>query len=502
MKPALLLCCVLLGACSAQRAAPPVGTAEPAAAAVVSQIQQAQALVGQAHWSEADQLLRGILASREFPRLELSQQHLALNLASLAALETHDARRALALSQRACLLSEADARDWFTRMRAAHAAGEPKDAVLALSTLAQRWPAVLGRLEDYSAVEEVVTDLDKDGNESDRYELLATLHKIKFADEPAAAGSWWRQLCLLQLARGERASAQQTLARITDPYVLISIEADKRFDALRGESSRGSFEDTIETGIQAELRRAQIAPDRLEPMNRLATLLITCLRFQQALAVTDAVLEREDTGGQRAWRDYDGQYTGILERRAEALAGLERWPAAVAQLQAASRLNENGLPNVSQVIDLASTYASLGEPQQALTTLARITPAQVTPFGVMQIELVKLKAALALHDESSAASALAYLRSHQDDAVSAYQEALLSAQRDADGATLLIARLQDLKRRSDALVAIQVYSQALMTPADLEQQHSWRALIQRPDVQRAVVGVGRISYYALVAPGY
>ena len=507
VKAAFALMIVCLGGCASLH--PPAAPAVPATApgtgraAAAAELERAQSLVGAAQWPQADAALRGLLAGRQFGQLDPTQQHLTLSLAALAALQNGDARRALSLSQRACALPGNDARDWFTRMRAATSAADPRDAVLALTALAQRWPQVLARLQVYGPIEQVVRNSLDGVPDAERYELLAALHKIKFLDEPRAAGEWWREFTLLQLARGERMSAAQTLARISDPYVIISIEADRRFDALRAEPNiLVSVHQAAEESIQSELRYAQLTPDRLEPMNHLAAILINCVRAQQALSVTDAAIEQLDQHGRGAWSDYDLEYPDILNNRANALYSLGRYQAAVTQLDAASRLGAHPDANVSQLINLAEMYNDLEQPREAEQTLARVAPAELSAFGVMQMQKEKLRAALGLHDDKGAALALEFLRSHRQDALGAYQEALLYTHRDDEGAALLITRLREPRLRSAALMAVQTYAEDAEPASVLAKQARWRELIQREDVQQAISGVGRIAHYPLLQGDY
>jgi tetratricopeptide (TPR) repeat protein len=467
-------------------------------------IRQAQTLVGTARWVQADALLKGLLARPDFARLEPTEQHTLVSLAALAALQNRDAPRALALSRRACASPAGDARDWFTRLRAANSVPEPTDAILALTILAERWPQVLARLPDYEPIVQVMgNDLQAGASDAQRYELLAALHKIKFLDEPRGSGEWWREFALLQLARGERLSAVQTLARITDPYVIISIEADRRFDAIRGEpGALAAVPEAAEESVQAELRYAQLSPERLEPMNQLAEILINCSRLQQALSVTDAAIEQQDEHGGSAWSDYETQYEWILINRANALFSLGRYQAALAQMEAASRLHEQPAANVSATINLADMYNQLGETQRAADTLQRVSAADVTPYGRMQLEIEKLSVALARHDEPAGSRALDYLRAHRDDAISTYQEALLAAGRDAEGAALLIARLREPRLRSDALLAVQVYAVDAQPAAVLQERARWHALVNRVDVQQAISSVGRVARYPLLMVNY
>ena len=507
LPAALILSCLLGGGCATQpRGAAASASAAPAhpGADASADIKEARTLVGNSQWAQADALLQRALARRDFERLETAQQHALVGLAAIAALQNHDPRRGLALSQRACGYPGADARDWFTRLQSAEYASDPKDAVFALTTLAERWPQVLARLPDYDAINYAMrVDLQAGASEAERYELLAALHKIKFLDEPRGGGEWWREFALLQLARGERLSAVQTLARITDPYVIISIEADRRFDAVRSEpGALLGVPQAADQSIEAELRHAQLTPERLEPTNHLAEILINCARQRQALSVTDAAIEYREEHGSGAWSDYEAQYAWVLTLRADALYSLGRFEAAVAQMETASRLHEQPGANDSATINLAEMYNELGQTQQAAATLQRVAPDALSAYGRMQLESEKLRVAVAVDDERAAARALDYLRSHRDDAVSAYQRALLSAHRDDDGAALLITRLREPQLRSAALLAVQVYAQDAAPAAGLEERGHWRALVARADVQQAISAVGRVAEYPLLMADY
>jgi hypothetical protein len=455
----------------------------------------------QSQWEQADALLRDVVGAERFRQLNALGQHMALELAAEAALRVGEPERALSFVRAACELNDANSSDWLLRLRVALAANEPQEAVFALTTLAQRWPQELGRTQDTDLFIYTMRALDEIDSEPERYQLLSALHRVAFTSEPEGASSWWRDLALLQLARGERASALQTLARASDPYVVISIRADKRFDALREElAERLTVAAATQQSIEDALRATQLNPNRLHPMIRLAELLLASLRLQQALQVTDAAIERQDVHGSKAWSDYELGYTGILTLRADALYELGRWQAAVAQLEAASRLES--VANVGDFIDLAALYNTLGRSREARETLQRASAEDASRYGRMQFEKQALWAAVELHEPSEAERALAFLREHRADAPSAYQEALLIAQRPNAGAALLISRLADPKQRSAALLAVQYYTESTASPQMVERQRRWRALLARPDVQQAITRVGRVDHYPLMRDDY
>lgn len=479
-------------------ARPGEATASPASA----ELKHAQTLAAASEWLEVDHVVRGLVDSDHFAQLTVTEQHVALGLAATAAVNTHEPQRGLSLIQRACAMTETDARDWFIRLAAANAAQNPKDAALTLTTLAERWPRELARAPDYGQIEWTMFRLGDLGSDFDRYELLRALHRVGFAREPNGASSWWRDFALLQLARGEPASAVQTLARINDPHVAISIWADKRFDVVRAElGDRLQVAAVAERGIQDALMRTQDSPNMLKPMNHLAALLVDSLRSQQALQVTDTAIERQEIPRGSVWSDSDRQYVWTLDTRARALYALGRWPAAITQLEAATRVKPSG-GNVSQVINLAAAYNKLGQPREAQETLQRASLREASAYGIMLFQLHKFWSALLLHEEPDAKRALDFLREHRGDAPGAYQEALLIADRPDEGAAYLISRLADVRQRSAALEDVQYYAETPKPPLLLEQHLRWRALIDRPDVSQAIARVGRVDHYTSVMGGY
>ena len=513
MRVSLYLLVLLLGACATQHlsktAAPappaPPGTALPAPAAedLLQQLKLVSLLESHGEYSSADKVLARVIAADGFQALEGAHQHLALQLGAATALQLHDPQRGFSLIKRACEMPQTDGLDWYLRVRAANIVRDSTDAAMALTVLAQRGPQLLARLQDDAALDPAMNALGNYGSDADRYRVLSALFTAYFPTEPESSSGWWGDLALLQLMRGERATAIATLGRVTNPYVVISIEADKRFDPIRSQiENRLNVEEITRRAIDTAARRVQHNPDMLEPMLHLANLLDVSLRFEAVLRVAEVAIDRQEAQGRSVYTDYDKRYVGILDYRAEALFNLGRWDAAVEQLQTAAAMAQSGGPNVAQVIDLANLYADLGRPQESLATLQRLKPATASAFGDMQAELVKLYALVQLRDIKSANESLRFLSDHRGDSLGVYQEALLVADRKDEAARLLISRLADPRLRADALVVVQQYSEGTLPPWMLQEDQLWRALLERQDVKQAIARVGTVRRYPLTQPGY
>jgi tetratricopeptide (TPR) repeat protein len=503
-------CVLVLCACAApgSRPAPSVPAAHSeipsAPTELLSQrVDQAHLLIDGNQFAQADTLLTGVIAAGEFQTLPAASQHLALRLGGVAALQMRDPQRSLRLLRRACDMSETDALDWYMRVWAANSVPDPSDAVTALTILAVRWPEMLPRLEPYHELDWAMRFLQHAGSDADRYTVLSALYGVRLTEEHDGESEWWRDLALLHLARGERDAAMAALLRVTDPYVAITVEADRRFDPIRYQiAAWPGVTETAGRAIAAADKRAQEKADELEPMERLAQLLGSSLRFEQELQVTDAAIERQEAQGAQAYSDYSRRYVWILNERADALYGLGRWDAALAQLQAASELSEEGTPNVSQMINLADMYAELGKPAESLAALKRVRSRRASPYGDMQQQMVTVFAAVQLHNTKAADEALGFMRAHRKDAPEAFEEALLVSGHEQECAQLLIARLGDPRLRSDALLDVQQYDAGVEPPWLVEKHRRWQSLLARRDVQAAIARVGRVSHYALSPPAY
>jgi tetratricopeptide (TPR) repeat protein len=409
----------------------------------------------------------------------------------MLAMQVHDPQRAQSLARRACEMHEAQSYDWLLRLEAGIAANDATDTVLASKVVAERWPELLPQsLQGLENSPDAV-----------RYQVLAGLANFSMPHEPPMASNWWRDLALLQLERGERTAAVATLKRVANAYVAVSIEADRRFDPVRHEAHL-DVEDVAQHAIDAAAKRAQANPDKLQPLNELAGLLAESLLLPQVLQVADAAIEQVSKWGESAYTDYDPEYSELLDQRAQVLAGMGRWDAAVIQLQAASVLPENASANVSQVIDLAALYNDLGRAPQARASLAKLRPDTTSAVGMMQFQKETLRAALALGDTAGAQAALQFMEAHRTDALDVYQEALLDADRQEAGAALLIQRLANPRTRSAALLAVQVYTAVSLTEVQEEKLRRWQELLGRSDVKDAIERVGRIGTYRLAADNY
>lgn len=384
---------------------------------------------------------------------------------------------------------------WQTMLKNSVQDRDPPSAALSLTVIAERWPDTLATLPR-SIVSYGIHGAEED---SERYRL----YRAMLASAPGRAfvngGAMWRDLALLQLERGERDAALASLGSITDPYVIVSVNADKRFDGVR--ASIAPPLDVQRGANQAiETARAQCKqhPDQLLYVATLIGDLITAARFADALQVAD-VAAAKASGTPNGYSDYNQYYVWILDYRAQLLARLGHWTEAVQQLEAATRLPESGVSNGSQTINLAALYNDLGQPQAARQTLLRLPP-RLSAYGYMRQAIEQLRSAVQLGDQLESTRALAFLREHQTDSLSTYVRALLEVGEPDDAAQVLIKELQDPKLRTSALFHVQHFARGAVTPKQEESHVRWQAMQALPEVRDAIAAVGHVGTYPVTQP--
>jgi hypothetical protein len=219
-----------------------------------------------------------------------------------------------------------------------------------------------------------------------------------------------------------------------------------------------------------------------------------------ALTLTSDALSRIPSPLQAAAEPYfdaKRELSRLMDVRSEALYQLARNDEAVTQLQQAL---ESSVPSdqVSQRIDLAMLLCTLNRPAEALALL----PAgkELSGYGRMQMEKVRLMAATEQADTPAADRALSYLREHQIDSPTTLEASLLWAGRVDEAAQYLVSRLEDPGYRGTALLEVQEFVERPAPPPVAQWRARLHALRDRPEMRAAVKQVGSIDRYALTSP--
>jgi tetratricopeptide (TPR) repeat protein len=470
-------------------------------------IEELQALLTQVEqrtqatdFAGAGELLESALVSPMFERLDASVQHDLVASAAFMHLQADQHERAHELFVRVTAMNDAGGDDWFGRTFAAQFSGKDADAVSSLTMLARKWPASLADMHARFVYGILKDSKELPGQETARVGLLNALFDAEWKpyglEEP---GDTWVELVLASIENGDPKRALEVAKRIDDPESMIRLRADRRFDSIT-QPLKGQL-DVTRAG-EAKVKRlragAQSTPRSARILTELMTILLELRRPRDVIVIADEALARAARGdkGQPAFDDLDEYGIWIKDSRARALRNLGRHEDAVTQWVEASRELENGNQNVSQAINVGSFYCDLGRPDEALAAVASLTDDDVSPYGAMQLHGVRHCAALRKKDAESARKELEYLAAHKDDDQRTYEISLVDEGRLDAAAQLLIARLQDPKQRSDALLEVQNYARTPGTPIQMEWRARWQELLARSDVRGTIDKVGRIEKYA------
>jgi hypothetical protein len=462
------------------------------------QLADARQLLADKDWPKALSALRSIIDSKSFSKLDSDIQYQVLMISGRTALDHGPPALAFGYLVRVTSMRQATDSDWYERLRAAGKLENKAATVSALTVLVQRWPDRARQLnDDYILRMLKVAKQLGDGSALPLLQSLYDAHwKQKWEIEPSSS---WRDLALGLLEKGQFSRANAVAAHVTDPYVLIAMRADRRFDALvAANPAQFDIVAAADRAIEVFQAASEAAPRSLELKWRLVGALLSRRHYEAALAASDSVLFdiRATNFPERLYDDFADQRSTFLELRATALQRLERWDEAVAQMSAASLLHEKYSGNVDQIINLGILYCSLERPNDGLSAIAKLA-AKTSAFGDMHLEYVRLDAAIQMRDTKQVTQSLNYMRAHRADAPYMYEYALLTAIHLGPAATELIRQLLDKDERQGALLGVQIFAPTPDTSRDIEIEARRRAVINRPDVQAAIQKVGRVDSYPL-----
>lgn len=440
--------------------------------------------------------LREIIATPTFKTLPGDTQYRDLLTAGKLAVALGQQRRGYDFIVRAADMLDASWDVRLLQVQVAFKLGLKAEAMNGTKLLVQRWPDQVAELPT-GFLDAILRDSVHVPHATylSLLQALYAMHwKLKWDIEPSTA---WRDLALLLLEKGSLSEAIEVATHVSNPYVLIGMRADRRFDAVI-EALPAEFD--IEAAAARELKDFESASDRaphsLELKSRVIVELGNQRHYAAMLAESDSVVSaiRSTNFPEKLFVDYYEQYEGLLNLRAMALEREEQMEAAVAQLQAASVSN-----NTNQLINLAQFYCDLGRPADALDPIRRVK-GDTSPYGAMVLESVRLDAAVQLGDRGQIAASLKFLQNHAADAPGAYLDGLLSANQIDRAALVLVGQVLDPDQRQEALARVQDYALPPQTPREMEITSRWREVLARREVQAAIHKVGRVESYHLEQP--
>jgi tetratricopeptide (TPR) repeat protein len=437
--------------------------------------------------TEAYAGIAGLVDAPDFDSLSDLQRYEARSAAASLAWQADEHALALAHLQQATGYARARAHDWQSRAWLEVITGDRNAAANSLVELLRRDPGRAPDLDDQL----LRGALQADHDAPSRRALLQTLFELDYAPRHTGdASSLWRRLAELQVDSGDTAAARATLARVTTPSSLVRVLADRRYDALIDRESPQFDLARAAHAEVADLRaRAILAPDVLEIQVELVASLLTIGENEDALALVDEIIANEQG---IVYRDGRDQMPWVYNHGSGALRRLGRTDEAVEYLRRGATLNEAGLPNVSQTLNLAQLHNDLGRHDEALAALESVVK-NMSTFGRMVQANARLRVALDRGDRQAAGEVMALLRANREEAPGILLDSLVEAGELDDAAAELVAMLASREDRADALAMLQTHADEYPAlPGERRYKENWDRLAARADVQAAVGKVGRI----------
>jgi tetratricopeptide (TPR) repeat protein len=500
---------VLLGAdgglADASPIAPPTTKVLTDTAGLVDAIDGAVAKANERDAKAVQSMLTEVVAAPAFSALSESQRHFTWALLAAADTDLGSSSAALIHARKATEFPSATTEDWHLRLAAAYAVDDHADSILSLETIAERWPTSLDQENEF-VVASIANSARKGQDAPDHgYRLLRDLFSAgwKSSRDSESPDGWWRDLALLELEHGDLDRAVEVARRIEAVDELIALHADRRFDPVvardpaRFEPARGA---AVSLADARDNSAAQ--PNKLAAINRVAKLLMRQARDQEALKLLDEALAKAlpADGSASAFIDAD-EMIWTMDYRMNVLQRLGRFDEAVEQGRKAARRPEHGGVNVSQTINLGDLLYNLGRAKEARETVAEIARRDVSGYGALAADEVRVCAAAQLGDAKTVSNLLQEMTKHADDGAPPYANALLCAGEFDSLAAFYIKRLADPQTRIETLEFLQSYElDRAVAPYGKVLEARQAALLQRPDLKSAIDKVGRSMSWQFVSP--
>jgi tetratricopeptide (TPR) repeat protein len=384
---------------------------------------------------------------------------------------------------------------WYDRMWAACDLRERADCLESFAVLAQRWPARLSRMNDEFVFSLFDLSSRDEAVKAMRFDALLALYDARWTpQDPFISLDGLRLDLGVALAdRGQTDKAKAVAAEITDPRTVAVMRYTRRYGVLlTPELARRDLSRVVEAQVQDLRNKVAQTPDRLSGRGLLAQALRRQGRLPEALAVADDAVGKA-TAPQPPFKDPDS-LTWIYNIRADILLSLGRGDEAVEALKAGAARSEHGASNVSQQLNLAQFYATLGRPREALAAADVVDDTHVSGYGRMDREGIKVEAYFQLRDEAGLKASLDYMKTHAGDAPGWLVGVLVDTGQEDEAAERLIKLLKDPFRQAEALTMLQGAVVPETAPEYFKlRKRRWDAVRQRADVKAAAEAVGRIE---------
>lgn len=386
---------------------------------------------------------------------------------------------------------------WSTANLAA--AGESlKDwdvAAGAMIELAGRWPE---QLNDEWATLAWRAFHGLKGRPERQTQLFQALFDARYETTSGDGSAMWLELARLHIDAGDVERARAAASRVMGGSNIMQMRIDRRFDPIvvrdaRAFDARASAERLVD-----KMRKQSLGQPR--DMNVWIQLTYALLALGEHQAVIDdatRVLEAvaPNNGGKgdaQKWKDAD-DFVWVLNNRAIAHARLGNVDAAIADLRRAAAAREDGVPNISQVLNLGSLLCNAGRPDEAERQVD-IRSEYMAPYGKLVQAMVRLCAAAQRGDRAGVEKYATFIQTTAEPQhATTLLESYLWSGDLAAAERVYLGLLADPDQRGDALEFAQLGNRMPGMPGRATFDRNRAELLARPAVVAKINEVGRVE---------
>ena len=260
--------------------------------------------------------------------------------------------------------------------------------------------------------------LERDGDAADDTRLLAVLANPAYDPDDISAkvdglGDYVRALYARKLvAAGKRDEARAMAADLGGYQAMVEVAFDPGLLALRGRPV--DFRAVVEADLTRHRAMLDRYPHALAVINAEAMDLFRLGRNDETIALLKATELRIATPA--AFDDLGEKLPWFWNALGYAYVATGKYDEMVAAFAKGGQLKEGGAPNVSQMINLADQQMIFGHATEALATLDRMGASpDASPYGLMQVRIVRGCAYALLGQVDKARADLSYAIAHESD---------------------------------------------------------------------------------------
>lgn len=308
----------------------------------------------------------------------------------------------------------------------------------------------------------------------------------------SARTGWPMRLARLQVGAGRLDEAYQSLARITDVEILLTVAADRRFAPLWPRlqaAGRFDWPSVAETDLAARRALAAQEPRSLFVLVDVMEALHLLGRDEEAIALGEAA--RRKLAGADAYEDQVDQAPWLFNALARSLDRAGRRPEAEAAYREGVIAGDRADDPVSIRLNLAAHLHTWERPAEGLAVLDQIPEDQLWAHAALWRDTY-LACMVADVDRPRAERMLAAMRPREAENPVALGVALSCLDRIEEAAGVYVRRLNSPRLRDQALLTAAIGKAPFGSSAfDERQLANRRAIFARQDVLAAIERAGR-----------